>query len=115
MLPNGGLVIDTPGLRELQLWGTEDDLDSLFADVEVLTKQCRFSNCAHKSEPDCAILSAVKSGDLDEARLESYFKFQDELRYLSTKVDENAALERNQSFKKSQKNFNQMIRGKKEI
>jgi ribosome biogenesis GTPase len=114
VLPNGGLVIDTPGLRELQLWGTENDLEGVFTDIEALASECRFSNCSHIGEPDCAVLQAVDSKVLDRSRLESYFKFQKELRFLETKVDENAAIERRQQEKKLGKYYNQVIRGKNE-
>jgi ribosome biogenesis GTPase / thiamine phosphate phosphatase len=113
ILPNGGLVIDTPGLRELQLWGTEGDLDNTFPDIEALAMKCKFSNCSHTTEPDCAVLQARASGALDSRRLEDYFKLQKELRYLATQVDVVAARERKLSNKKVQKEYNQAVRPKK--
>jgi ribosome biogenesis GTPase len=79
-LPGGALLIDTPGLRELQIW--EGDVDSAFADIAELTAACRFSDCAHRTEPDCAVKEALASGALDPARWESYLKLQRELRRL---------------------------------
>ena len=114
ILPGGGLIIDTPGIRELQLWGMEEDLTQVFTDIEGMAKQCKFSNCSHESEPGCAVMQAVVTGKLDKIRLESYFKFQKELRYLNTKVDSSAALDRKQGNKKSQKLFNQIIRDENE-
>lgn len=112
VLPNGGLIIDTPGLRELQLWGTEDDLSAAFSDIEELAASCKFSNCSHTAEPGCAVQAALAAGSLEKDRFELYEKFQKELQFLTTKIDEKSALERKHSFKKSQKHFNQIIRGK---
>ncbi len=76
-LRNGALLIDTPGLRELQLW--EGDLDRAFADVAELTQQCRFNDCAHKTEPGCAINAALATGALDSARWDSYQRLEREM------------------------------------
>jgi ribosome biogenesis GTPase len=78
VLPNGALVIDTPGLRELQVW--EGDLDSAFADVAEVAAACRFNDCAHQTEPDCAVKEALATGALDPQRWASYLKLQRELR-----------------------------------
>jgi ribosome biogenesis GTPase len=115
VLSGGGMVIDTPGLRELQLWGSEDDLGGVFSDIDAVAEQCRFTDCTHTGEPDCAILQTVASGELDAARLTSYMKFRDELRYLSSKLDDVAAHERKVSHKKAQKQFNQAIRNKDKL
>lgn len=68
----GGIVIDTPGMRELALWGEATSLDAAFPDIVEIALGCRFSDCGHVSEPSCAVRSAVKAGTLDAARLESY-------------------------------------------
>jgi ribosome biogenesis GTPase len=78
VLPGGALVVDTPGLRELQVW--EGDLDSAFADVAELASQCRFNDCGHATEPDCAVQEALATGALDADRYASYLKLQRELR-----------------------------------
>lgn len=79
-LPGGALVIDTPGLRELHLWGeTEAGLESTFPEVVAFARQCRFGDCQHASEPDCGIQQALLEGTLDPARLESYLKQRAEL------------------------------------
>jgi ribosome biogenesis GTPase len=75
-VPEGGMLIDTPGLRELQLWPGADGLDELFADVETLAARCRFSNCGHANEPGCAVRAAVAGGELTEDRLRSYRKLR---------------------------------------
>ena len=78
MMPGGAILIDTPGLRELQVW--EGDLDSAFADIAELAAQCRFNDCAHSSEPDCAVTEALATGELDADRWQNYVKLQRELR-----------------------------------
>jgi len=78
VLPGGAIVIDTPGLREFQIW--EGDLDSAFSDVAELAAQCRFNDCAHVTEPDCAVREALETGELDPARWASYNKLQREMR-----------------------------------
>jgi ribosome biogenesis GTPase len=80
--PNGGLIIDTPGMRELQLWAGEDDVEQSFTDIELLAGQCRFGDCTHTLEPGCAVMAAVESGLLDEDRYRSYMKLQKEVRRL---------------------------------
>jgi ribosome biogenesis GTPase len=85
VLPGGGIVIDTPGLRELQLW--EGDLDEAFADVEDLAADCRFSDCSHTREPDCAVLAAIDEGELPLDRLRNYRKLQRELLNAAVRQD----------------------------
>jgi ribosome biogenesis GTPase len=87
LLPGGGVLIDTPGLRELQLWETEEGLDKAFADVAELVNQCRFSDCAHDTEPGCAIREALANGSLPAERWESYVKLERELAHLERKMD----------------------------
>lgn len=88
MLPGGGVVIDTPGLRELQLWDAGSDaLDATFADVEELAADCRFADCTHVHEPDCAVLAAVESGELPRERLQSWRKLQRELLAIAMRKD----------------------------
>ncbi len=84
-LPDGGMIIDTPGLREAQLWKGEEALGNLFEDVEQVALGCRFSDCQHRSEPGCAIKAAIAGGELDPARLESYRKLQRELRAIAAR------------------------------
>jgi len=87
-LPDGGLVIDTPGLRELQLWDVgETSLEATFADVEELAADCRFGDCTHTHEPGCAVLGAVETGELPRDRLHSWRKLQRELRAVAMRHD----------------------------
>ena len=66
------MVIDTPGMRELQVWGDEEGLNRVFDDIAELSTKCRFKDCSHKTEPGCAIQEAISNGSLDLNRLESY-------------------------------------------
>jgi ribosome biogenesis GTPase len=86
-LPGGALLLDTPGMRELQLWAEESALDETFADVAELARECRFSDCAHGQEPGCAVRAALGNGSLPRIRWESYSKLQRELRALAVKQD----------------------------
>jgi ribosome biogenesis GTPase len=88
VLPGGGLVIDTPGLRELQLWDVGPSaLEAAFTDVEELAESCRFGDCSHEHEPGCAVLAAVEEGTLPHARLASWRKLQRELRSIAIRHD----------------------------
>lgn len=86
-LPGGGVVIDTPGLRGVGMWDAEDGLARTFADVEELAARCRFHDCAHRSEPGCAVQEAVESGELSARRLASYGKLQRENQHIVAKTD----------------------------
>jgi len=86
MLPGGGVVIDTPGIRELQLWDS-GGLDEAFADVEELAATCRFTDCSHNTEPGCAVKAALESGVLAVPRYESWLKLQRELRAIAVRSD----------------------------
>jgi len=86
-LPGGALLLDTPGMRELQLWADESALDETFADVADLARECRFTDCAHGGEPGCAVRAALAAGSLPQIRWESYRKLQRELRALAVKQD----------------------------
>ncbi len=86
-LPSGALLLDTPGMRELQLWAGEESLDGAFADVAELAAQCRFADCAHGTEPGCAVRAALADGRLDPERWDSYRKLQREVRALAIRQD----------------------------
>jgi ribosome biogenesis GTPase len=83
VMPGGAILIDTPGLRELQVW--EGDVDSAFADIAELAAQCKFNDCRHSSEPECAVREALDTGDLDEARWASYVRLERELRAIEAR------------------------------
>ena len=99
-LPGGALLMDTPGLREMQLWDAEDGVAQTFADIDALAAQCRFVDCRHEGEPGCAVLAAVCSGDLDVARLENRRKLLREQEFLLRKIDPEARQEHKELWKK---------------
>jgi ribosome biogenesis GTPase / thiamine phosphate phosphatase len=86
-LPGGALLVDTPGLREIQLWDADDGIQEAFADVDELAANCRFNDCAHMREPGCAVQEAIDEGRLPRERLQSYRTLQRELRRLAMKQD----------------------------
>jgi ribosome biogenesis GTPase len=86
-LPGGGLIIDTPGIRRVGLYAIEEGVDRVFADLEALAEGCRFHDCAHETEPGCAVLAAVDSGELPERRLESWRKLQREAVWMAARTD----------------------------
>ena len=86
-VPGGGSIIDTPGLREIQLWAGKEALGQVFADVENLARECRFNDCQHEDEPDCAVRAAIVDRRLEPARLANYRKLQRELRSIQVRAD----------------------------
>lgn len=99
VMPGGWLLMDLPGLREVQLWAGGGDLDSAFPDIDELAASCRFRDCRHESEPECAVTAAVTTGTLDPARLASYRQLGRELAHLERQVDQRAALEQKREHK----------------
>ena len=93
LMPNGGLLIDTPGMRELQLWDSTEALKQAFEDIDTLAAECRFRNCAHSAEPGCAVRAAVDEGRLETARFDNYRRLQREDNLLRRRRDELARLE----------------------
>ena len=106
-LPGGALLIDTPGMRELQLWAGEEDLDRAFDDIDRLSARCRFPDCCHEREPGCAVRAAVEAGALDGRRLESYHKLRRELQFMELKKD---SKKRRQQEKAAGRRFASMVK-----
>ena len=98
-LAEGGVLIDTPGMRELQLWDAEAGLEHAFADVSALAAGCRFRDCSHGGEPGCAVATAVERGDLPAHRLNSFRRLQREDDFLRSRRDESARVERTRKAK----------------
>jgi ribosome biogenesis GTPase len=98
--PYGGLIMDTPGMRELQLWDVSDGFTGAFADIEEWAAQCRFRDCRHDSEPGCAVRAAVEAGELAPARLANYRKLLREQAYLERKIDPQAMRDEKEKRKK---------------
>jgi ribosome biogenesis GTPase len=102
--PSGVLVIDTPGMRELQLWEVDDaTLDTTFSDIAALATRCRFGDCAHQSEPGCAVQAALDDGTLESERWQSYQKLQREQAYAARKADPRLERETKVAWKKINK------------
>jgi ribosome biogenesis GTPase / thiamine phosphate phosphatase len=97
LLPTGGVVLDTPGIRELQLW--DADLEQTFGDVEEVARRCRFSDCAHMQEPGCAIREALADGSLSAERWQSYAKLQRELEAVEARRNHLLRQERVREYK----------------
>ncbi|MEH7225715.1 ribosome small subunit-dependent GTPase A [Bacillus sp. JJ1566] len=107
VLDSGGILIDTPGMRELQLWDANEGFHQSFSDIEELFECCRFRDCSHTKEPGCAVQEALLEGTLDEGRYVSYVKLQKELAFLERKSNRRAALAEKAKWKQissSQKN-----------
>lgn len=100
VVPGGGALIDTPGLRELGMWVDDEGIDAAFADITDLEEQCRFNDCAHGNEPGCAVLAAIAAGNLPADRLESYRKLLGEAAFAAQKNDHRLAREAQKGGKK---------------
>ena len=92
LLADGGVIIDTPGMRELRMWGNESSVADTFSDIEELAAQCRFRDCHHQREPGCAIHRAIGQGVLDAGRYDSYLRLQREMAHLARRQDQKARL-----------------------
>ncbi|MEO5949993.1 MAG: ribosome small subunit-dependent GTPase A [Candidatus Saccharimonadales bacterium] len=114
ILPNGGLLIDTPGIRELQLWGTEEDLDENFDDVASLISECLYTTCQHGSEKGCAVQAAIHDGELTSAHFASYNKMKRELATLKTKSNERSKWLNKKSKKKVERQVRDLINDEKQ-
>jgi ribosome biogenesis GTPase len=98
-LPGGGLIIDTPGLRGVGLYDAGDGLAQVFTDVDELAARCRFADCAHDTEPGCAVAAAVAGGDLPERRLASWHKLQREAAWIAARTDARLRAEQTRQWK----------------
>jgi ribosome biogenesis GTPase len=105
LLPGEGLVLDTPGMRELQLWDAGEGFGAAFEDVEALASGCRFNDCSHTREPGCAVLGAVDEGRLELDRLRSWRKLQRELAALARKQDQRLRSEERRKYRLRTKSF----------
>jgi ribosome biogenesis GTPase / thiamine phosphate phosphatase len=112
-LPCGALLIDTPGLRELQLWNAGGGLAQAFADIDLLAARCRFSDCRHETEPGCAVQAAVQAGTLDSARLENLRKLLREQEFLRRKMDPEAKSEEKLRIKRLTRQVREIYKHKK--
>jgi ribosome biogenesis GTPase len=106
LLPSGGLVIDTPGMRELQLLVSERGMRETFEEIEERARHCRFTDCRHENEPDCAVREALASGALDPARYANYRKMLGEMEELAARQDTRLAQERKERTKRIMRDYN---------
>jgi ribosome biogenesis GTPase len=111
LLPGGGLVIDTPGLREIQLWEVGGSIGSTFADIEALAAGCHFGDCRHETEPRCAVRRAATEGALPAERLESYLKLRREADHVAEKQDKLAQLQNKRKWKTIHKSMRHFSKG----
>ena len=105
VVPGGGVVLDTPGMRELQLWDASEGISRAFAEVAELAAQCKFRDCSHKHEPDCAVREAM-----DEGRLANYHKLQREEEFLESKQDDALRSQRTKELRTMMKDVNRFYR-----
>lgn len=104
--------MDTPGLRELQLWEAEDGVAQAFRDLDSMAAVCRFGDCQHRAEPGCAVQAALREGSLDEGRLENYRKLLREQEFLRRKMDPGARHEEKDRIKKLTREVRRISRHK---
>jgi len=114
LLPSGGMIIDSPGIRELQFWGSGEGISEQFEDIESIARQCRFNDCTHQQEPACAIKEALENGTIEPERWKSYLKLQRELHYLYLKQNDKAARLEKEKWKKLMKIAKQSLKRKYE-
>ena len=110
VLPGGGMIVDTPGIRELQLWGNESDLEAMFADVLEVVRHCHYSNCSHMTEDRCAVKSGLADGTLDKKRYDTYQNFKQELQALEVRrgfIEERRTVQSKESAKRYSKRSHQ--------
>ena len=103
ILPGGGLILDNPGIRELQLWPEDASVEDVFADIAAIAESCAFRDCRHQGDKGCAIEVALSDGTLDPARWENYQKLGKEIAHIAGEVDPNARREQKQRIKKIMK------------
>lgn len=112
-LPNGSLVMDTPGLRELQLWDVDEGMALAFSDIDGMAARCRYSDCSHGTEPGCAVQGAIQAGELDSGRLANWQKLQRELKFLRRKMDPEAQQKEKLRMKQLMRGVNKMYRDRR--
>ena len=114
LLPSGGVVLDTPGLREIQFVDAEAGFDATFGDIEDLAGQCRYRDCRHQAEPDCGVQEAVADGRLDPDRYQNYLKIRKELEFQTRRLDLSASLQEKKKRKEINKALRKIVKEKRE-
>ena len=113
VLPGGGVLLDTPGMREMAFWEAEKGVAQAFDEIDALAAQCRFKDCAHGSEPGCAVKAAIEAGDLPAARLESFNKLKREMEFQKRRVDPAVAAAEKKKWKAVNKSLKKHPKYKK--
>jgi ribosome biogenesis GTPase / thiamine phosphate phosphatase len=113
MIPGAGMIIDTPGLREVQLWAGAEVMGQVFADIESLAGRCRFTDCRHEQEPECAVLAAMQNGTLDANRLANYRKMVRELRAIEVRADLRLQVEARRKWKVIHRSVREHVKQKR--
>jgi ribosome biogenesis GTPase / thiamine phosphate phosphatase len=111
-LTNGAILIDTPGMRELQLWPDEKAVESAFPEIEILTTRCRFRNCTHLVEDGCAVLQAIAQNELTPERYANYLKLRREEEYARSLVDKKLQQNRKEEIKRIHRWYNKIKRSR---
>jgi ribosome biogenesis GTPase / thiamine phosphate phosphatase len=112
LLPGSGILIDTPGMRELQLWDSGEGAAGAFADIDALAAGCRFRDCRHRQEPGCAVRAAAAAGELSHVRLDSFLKLQDEQAHQARQLDVRAQLDEKRRSKLITRALNKRLKDK---
>lgn len=99
LLPGKGVLIDTPGMRGLKLWSSEEGMEKTFDEFDMISESCKYKDCTHTHEKGCAVIEAVNKGEISEKKYENYLKLRKELRYLETRVDHKKYLEEKKKWK----------------
>lgn len=115
IIPGCGLLIDTPGMREFQLWSGSSGMYDIYADILSIAENCKFNDCSHVHETDCAVLKALKTGELSVSHYENYMKLQRELAHLETKRSQKAALKEKNRWKQIHKDWKVMKKQRKKF
>ncbi len=113
LLQDGGIVIDTPGMRGIKLWFSDDGFSNTFDDFEELSQNCKYADCTHIHETDCAVLEALENGTLQQKKYDNYIKLHKEQKYLETLVDHNAYLAEKRKWKEIKKSYDKHFKNKK--
>lgn len=113
LLPTGGMIVDTPGMRELRLWEAADGIGEAFDDIEEIAVGCRFSDCRHESEPGCSVRKAVEAGTLNRRRLESHRKLKREQEHSERKYDKRSQPEQRTRWKSATKGLRNQMKTKR--
>ncbi len=108
LIPDGGIIIDTPGMREFQLWSIDSGVESVFTEIERLSVNCRFKDCTHIHEINCAVLNALQTGKLSQERYRSYLKLRKEAEWIKIKADPEEMQKREEKWKKIHKQVKYM-------